>query len=107
MIVPLAALAVALAAATADPQCRQGDTVNLAPAVMLDRANQFRDSLDAESQARLDAALPRTAGGRIAQCAGRDGATCDAGAYMAAFRSTGLMPRFLQSICATRPAKAP
>lgn len=75
------------------------DTVKIAMPAMLDLEDGFRDSLGAADRRRLDAALPRTADGGIAQCTGHDGVDCDVLAYTAAFNRTGMMPRFLATLC--------
>jgi hypothetical protein len=67
-----------------------------APADRLERLDRFRAQLSPADRARLDAALPRGAGGGIAACDGidRSRAGCEAAAYLPALRKTGLMARF-------------
>lgn len=75
------------------------ETVKIAMPEMLGLENGFRDTLAVADRARLDAALPRGADGGIAQCSGQSGADCGALAYTAAFNKTGLMQRFLATLC--------
>lgn len=99
---PLVFVALALGAvpvAAAVPGGCPTDTVRIEMPVMLDLQDAFRDGLPAAERARLDAALPRTADGGIAQCTGHGGVNCDVTAYNAAFNATGLMPRFLATLC--------
>jgi hypothetical protein len=102
-MIGVAGLLAAFATAPADPQCARSDIVNMPPAAMLEKEDRFRSALADADRARLDAALPRAASGRIAECADRDGAACDAAAYLVAFRNTGMMAAFLQSICGKPP----
>lgn len=99
----LAAAQAALAPAGVSGACGQ-DTVRLAPADMLQRLDDFRDGLAVADRRRLDQALPRDADGGIRRCDAAEGsrASCEAAAYMPALRQTGLMPRFLATICPKR-----
>lgn len=98
---PLIAAALAAAPAGAAPDCARSNTVRMSPADTLDLADRFRDGLSPADRARLDRALPRAADGGIAMCdrVDHDRASCEAQAYMPALRSTGLMPRYLATIC--------
>lgn len=104
LVMMLAGAPVTMAAAdrttgAAPSACaRPGDDA-LHPADLLDLEDGFRDALSRHDRARLDAILPRTPDGRIAQCEQRDGTACDAAAYLPALRAVGLMPRFLDSLC--------
>ena len=79
----------------------QSDTTRFTPGDMLQKLDDFRDGLPTADRARLDRALPRDADGGIAQCDAIDGsrASCESSAYMPALRDTGLMPRFLATLC--------
>ena len=85
-------------------RCFEGDTVQLTPADLLDIEDRFRDSLSKADRVRLDKALPRGLNGGIARCDTVQGsrASCESGAYFPALRTTGLMPRFLKTICPKR-----
>lgn len=78
------------------------ETGRMTPADLLQSLDDFRAGLSAGDRARLDRALPRDADGGIASCDAGAGsrASCEAAAYMPALRRTGLMPRFLTTICA-------
>ncbi len=91
--------------ATRSAACAGSDTVKMTPADTLELLDQFRTSLATADRDRLDRALPRSASGGVAQCdtADRSRASCEASAYMPALRSTGLMPRFLATICPKKP----
>ena len=83
----------------------QPDATRFTPGDMLQKLDDFRDGLPAGDRARLDRALPRDADGGIARCDTTEGsrASCESSAYMPALRDTGLMPRFLATLCpATR-----
>ena len=102
----LAALALAaLVGSSQADQCATSDNVKLSPAEMLDKEEAFRNNLPPADHERLDAVLPRNINDRIGQCANRDGASCDAAAYVRAFNKLGMMPRFLKTIC-HRPDQA-
>ena len=102
MILTVLALSFAAGAASDCAQDCKQPLVHIAPAEMLDLEDRFREGLPSRDRARLDHALPRAADGRIAQCDGRDGAACDAMAYLAAFKAVGMMPAFLATICPRR-----
>jgi hypothetical protein len=105
MLIPMIMMAAAIQAssppAATSSACAKSDTVKMTPADTLQRLDDFRASLPASDRLRLDRALPRSANGGIAQCDAGEGsrASCEASAYMPALRSTGLMPRFLATIC--------
>ncbi len=99
MTLALLALIAALAAAPEDQRCASGDRVAFTPAEMLAKAQAFRAALSAVERRRLDEALPRGADGRVAACAGRDGASCAAAASLHAFGRLGLMAPFLATLC--------
>jgi hypothetical protein len=100
------ALFVGAAPAGAAPsrtdRCAASDTLNFEPAEMLQMEDDFRAHLPVPDRTRLDEALPRAPNGRIAQCVARDGASCDDYAYVVAFGKTGLMERFVATICPPR-----
>ncbi len=98
MTLALVALIAALGAAGEDKRCTSGDAVRFAPGDMLAKAEAFRDGLAPPERQRLDQALPRSAEGRVAACAGRDGTACDVAATLAAFRRIVLMPSFLATL---------
>jgi len=81
--------------------CAESSIVKLTPADTLQRLDDFRTGLTTTDRIRLDRALPRSADGGIAQCNAVEGsrASCEAAAYMPALRTTGLMQRFLATIC--------
>ncbi len=81
--------------------CSKSSLAKQPPADTLQRLDDFRAKLAATDRQRLDRALPRDADGGIAQCDAAEGsrASCEAAAYMPALRTTGLMPRFLATIC--------
>jgi hypothetical protein len=105
MLISIIMMTAAMQASSPPPTrssaCAENDTVKLTPADTLQRLDDFRTSLPASDRLRLDRALPRSANGGIAQCDAVEGsrASCEAAAYMPALRSTGLMPRFLATIC--------
>lgn len=105
MLVPMMMMAAALQASSpprADPDaCYKSDTVKLTPADALQRLDDFRAGLTPSDRARLDRALPRNAADGIGQCDVVEGsrASCEAAAYRPALRATGLMLRFLETIC--------
>jgi hypothetical protein len=105
MLIPTAMLLTSLQGSGAppvkSPACAKADTVKMAPADQLQRLDDFRASLAETDRLRLDRALPRSANGGIARCDAVEGsrASCEASAYMPALRATGLMPRFLATIC--------
>ena len=84
--------------------CARSDVVKMTPGDMLQRLDDFRAGLAAADRLRLDRALPRSADGGIAQCDAAEGsrASCEASAYMPALQATGLMPRFVATICPKR-----
>lgn len=84
--------------------CAPAAIARLAPAERLDRLDSFRDQLTISDRRRLDRVLTRSADGGIAKCGLGEGsrASCEAAAYLPALRSTGLMPRFLGTICPKR-----
>ncbi len=81
--------------------CAASDIVHIAPGDALQLLDDFRSHLIPADRARLDRALPRATNGGIAACDSTKGsrASCEAAAYMPALRRTGLMPRFLATIC--------
>lgn len=87
--------------------CAASDIVHIAPGDALQLLDDFRSHLIPADRARLDRALPRAADGGVAACDSTTGsrASCEAAAYMPALRSTGLMPRFLATICPRDAAK--
>ncbi len=88
----------AMVAAT-KARCPELDTADLAPAVLLDIEDDFREKLAADDRARLDTALPRDADGGPSRCSGHNGAACDANAYLDAFQSGGLTDVFARHLC--------
>jgi hypothetical protein len=105
MLIPMIMMTAAMQTSSPPPAkssaCAKSDTVKLTPADTLQRLDDFRTSLPASDRLRLDRALPRNVDGGIAQCDAVEGsrASCEASAYMPALRTTGLMPRFLATIC--------
>ena len=104
MLIVMAILAVIVQTSSAPASagdCYKSDTVKMKPAETLQRLDDFRDSLAATDRLRLDRALPRDADGGIARCDVAEGsrASCEAAAYMPALRITGLMARFIATIC--------
>ncbi len=105
MLIPVIMMTAAMHASSPKPAkssaCAKSNIVKLTPADTLQRLDDFRTSLPASDRVQLDRALPRSANGGIAQCDAVKGsrASCEAAAYMPALRSTGLMPRFLATIC--------
>lgn len=104
MLTTLAALLMLFTPITTPPKpdaCSQSDTQTMTPADLLQRLDDFRNNLPVVDRSHLDAALPRDTDGGIKQCDGIQSsrASCEASAYMPALRATGLMPRFLASIC--------
>ncbi|WP_155913831.1 hypothetical protein [Asticcacaulis sp. AC466] len=108
----LVALPLAFGAAQATPaipgsdagvaeQCLKTAESRLAPADLLQRLDDFRDSLSGDKRAKLDQALPRAADGGIARCSATDTsrASCENGAYLKALKVTGLLPDFATTIC--------
>ncbi|CAN5251221.1 hypothetical protein BH09PSE6_BH09PSE6_29990 [soil metagenome] len=80
-------------------RCPEVNVVDIAPAALLDMEDGFRDRLEPDARARLDEALPRTPNGGIAQCNGRNGAACDARAYVDAIGTAGLLDAFARRLC--------
>lgn len=105
MLIPMIMMAVTTQASNPpsvrSSDCSTSDVVKLTPADTLQRLDDFRAGLTAADRLRLDRALPRSADGGIAKCDATEGsrASCEAAAYMPALRTTGLMPRFLATIC--------
>ena len=97
-------LLLSSAPASIESACAQDAVVKTAPGDMLQRLDDFRDGLAVADRTRLDRALPRSADGGIAACDTGEGsrASCEAAAYMPALRATGLMPRFLATLCPGR-----
>ncbi|MGU3391071.1 hypothetical protein [Sphingomonas sp. M1A8_2b] len=87
--------------------CAGLDDARTTPAGRLQRLDDFRTSLVARDRHRLDRALPRDADGGIAQCDGidRSRASCEAAAYLPALRSSGLMEKFVASVCRGKSAR--
>lgn len=101
MAVLLASAQVPYSVANPSASCAASNTVSIMPADTLDLLDRFRASLNAADRHRLDRTLPRSRDGGIARCDAAEGsrASCEAAAYMPALRATGLMPRFLATIC--------
>lgn len=108
MLIPMIMMATTMQASippsVRSSACAKSNIVKLTPADTLQRLDDFRTGLAAPDRVRVDQALPRSANGGIAQCDAVEGsrASCEAAAYMPALRSTGLMPRFLATICPKR-----
>ncbi|MGI4880011.1 MAG: hypothetical protein ACRYG4_21260 [Janthinobacterium lividum] len=94
MIAILIGLAVA-----AGSQCTLSELSRLPAAELLAREDAFRDTVPQSDRRRIDRLLPRNDGDRVAACASRDGAACDAAAYLAAFRAAKLLPVFVHDAC--------
>ncbi|OLP55969.1 hypothetical protein BJF92_02355 [Rhizobium rhizosphaerae] len=71
---------------------------------LLQRLDDFRETLRGDERAELDHALQRSSDGGIAQCGDADEsmASCENGAYLGALTITGLLPRFVSGICPQR-----
>lgn len=91
----------------ADRSCAALDNARTTAAGRLERLDEFRAGLTARGRWRLDRALRRDADDGIAQCDGidRSRASCEAAAYLPALRSTGLMTRFVASVCRETSAR--
>jgi hypothetical protein len=96
--------AIASSPSSLSAACASTNTVRITPAENLQLLDDFRARLSAGDRRHLDRAIPRGADGGIASCDTGEGsrASCEAAAYMPALRSTGLMPRFLATICPTK-----
>lgn len=74
------------------------DVRSARPARLLAVEDAFRAQLSGPARARLDERLKRTPDGRIAACQAQAG-SCEAGAYLAAFRETRLDGAFVLYLC--------